>query len=372
MKQLLRCLAVFLFLTVAFTFCNGQVKTNVPKDSDSEPKIVTNGQPRLVKTQGTNEYANIHCGLMDKAGNLWFGTTGEGVYRYDGKLFTQFTVKNGLSNNTVWSIAEDKTGNIWFGTDNGACRYDGKNITSIPISLSQGDNLYRNNSSNNNPSAKYSVWSILQDKTGKLWFGTSDGMYCYNGTIFTRFLDNDSIINKDSLHLKMVDCMLEDNNGGIWFGSGMPPGGEGVCHYDGKSITRFKPNGNGWIRTILEDKNGNLLLATRHYGVCRYDGKNLTNLTEKAGINNSSVTSILEDMAGNIWIATELGSGQLGEEGGVWRFDGKTFTKFTTKEGLIHNGVFTIVEDKSGNIWFGTRNIGLCRYDGKTFTSFAE
>ena len=117
-----------------------------------------------------------------------------------------------------------------------------------------------------------------------------------------------------------------------------------------------------------------MYIATRHNGMCRYDSltDEFTNVTEKAGINNSSVSSIFGDKAGNIWIATELGSGQLGEDGGVWRFDGKIFTRFTTKEGLIHNGVFTIIEDKFGNIWFGTRNIGLCCFDGKTFTSFSE
>lgn len=361
-------LVVFLF----FTSCNGQVKTDLPITNINDPQVITNGHPKLVKTQGSNEYSNVHCGLQDKVGNLWFGTTGEGVYRYDGQLFTQFTVKNGLSSNTVWSIAEDKNGNIWFGTDSGVCRYDGKTITGIPITVSNGENIYPNNASNNNPSTKYAVWSIMQDKTGKIWFGTSDGMFCYDGTFFTRFLDNDNIINKDGLQLKMVDCILEDKNGIIWFASGMSPGQEGICRFDGKSITSFKPYGNGWIFMILEEENGDLLFDTRQSGVCRYDGKNITNISEKAGINNSSVWSILKDKTGNIWIGTELGSGELGEDGGLWRFDGRNFTKFTTKDGLCHNGVSCIIEDNAGNIWIGTRNNGLCRYDGKTFTNFTE
>lgn len=366
---------IFLALTFEFTACNGQVKTNLPFESGSDSKRIANGHPKLIKTQGTSEYANIHCGLQDKGGNLWFGTTGEGVYRYDGKFFTQFTVKDGLSNNTVWSIAEDKNGNIWFGTDDGICRYDGKTFSRIPISMSNSNNFYLNKSLNA-PSAKNDVWSIMQDKSGILWFGTRDGLYCYDGKSFSRFLENKSIVNKDNLHLKMIDCMLEDKKGNIWFASGMGSGGEGICRYNPASheITSHKPYGNGWIRTIIEATDGNIYIATRHNGVCYYDSSSggFINFTEKAGINNSSVTTISEDKAGNIWVGTELGSGQLGEDGGVWRFDGKSFTKFTTKEGLIHNGVFTILEDKSGNIWFGTRNIGLCRYDGKTFSSFSE
>lgn len=359
--QIFTLLLVFGF----FTKSHGQEK----KDASKEvvPQII--GQPKIIKTQGSTEYDNFHCGLQDKAGNLWFGSTREGVYRYDGKKFTQFTVKDGLSNNTVWSILEDKDGNIWFGTDDGVSYYNGKTITKISIPLSNGSNLYPFNSPNNNPTTKNAVWSMMQDKRGKIWAGTAEGVYCYNNKIFTRFLDNYLIINKNNLQLKMVDCIIEDKTGKVWFAGGMTSG-EGVCCFDGKALTNFKPNGNGWIRSIIEEENGNLLLDTRQYGVCRYDGKTITNISEKSGINNGSVWCILKDKAGNIWMGTELGSGQLGEDGGVWRFDGKIFTHFTIKDGLVHNGVSCIVEDNKGNIWFGTRNNGLSCYDGKTFTNF--
>ncbi|MFL5753029.1 MAG: two-component regulator propeller domain-containing protein, partial [Bacteroidia bacterium] len=270
--------------------------------------------------------------------------------------------------NTLRSILEDRSGNIWFGTSNGICSYDGKTFTAYPIPVPDSTHL----SAYNNTSTKIEVWSMMQDKSGKIWLGTDAGVYCYDGNSFSRFLNNDSILNKEGLHLKMVDCILEDQNGIILFASGMPPGMEGLCRFDGKSLTSYKPNGNGWIRTIIEEKNGDLLLATRHYGVCRYDGKIFTNISEQGGINRSSVWSVLKDRAGNIWMGTELGSGQMDEDGGLWCFNGNFFTKFSTRDGLCHNGVSFILEDKAGDIWLGTRNVGLCRYDGKTFTNFTE
>lgn len=48
---------------------------------------------------------------------------------------------------------------------------------------------------------------------------------------------------------------------------------EGIGFYDGKSLINFKPQDEGWIRTIIEDKNGTLLFATRHIGTITYDGK---------------------------------------------------------------------------------------------------
>ncbi|MFN8346331.1 MAG: two-component regulator propeller domain-containing protein [Spirosomataceae bacterium] len=358
-------------LFVFITAYNGQSQTDLPRDT----KRTTSGQSKIIKNPGTNQYVNVHCGIQDKAGNLWFGTTGDGVYRYDGHLFTNFTTKDGLNHNTVWSISEDKTGRIWFGTDAGICRYDGKAFASVPITAT--NNRYFNpiNTTSNNLPAKNAVWSIFQAKSGTLWFGTDEGLYCYDGRFMTRFLDNKGIINKNALQLKSVQCIFEDKAGNMWFGSG-PMSFEGLCRYDGSSLVNFKPNGEGWIRKILEDKNGNLCLATRHQGICRYDGKTFTNITEKEGLCNSCFTTVLEDKKGNLWFGTENGSGEEGEDGGLWRYasqpsDGKPYTRFTTNEGLHHNGVFFIMEDRAGNIWAGTRNTGVCRYNGKTFTDFS-
>jgi len=58
----------------------------------------------------------ISSACIDKTGNLWFGTQGGGVSRYDGKSFTNFTTAQGLANNTVLSITEEKTGNPVLGT----------------------------------------------------------------------------------------------------------------------------------------------------------------------------------------------------------------------------------------------------------------
>lgn len=360
-----KCYPLLLSL-VLFTACNGQVKTNVTKDSVTEQKTTNNGQPKIIKTQGTGVYANTRCGLQDKAGNLWFGTTGEGVYCYDGKLFTQFTEKEGLSNNTVYSILEDKAGTIWLGTAEGLSRYNGKTITNVPITIDKSSNSLSNIT--HNPSTKVEVWSMMQDKSGTLWLGTSEGVYCYNDNLFTRFLDRDSLINKEGLHLKMVDCILQDRNGDMWFCSGMPPGEEGICRYDGKSITSFKPDRNGWIRNIVEDKNGKLWFGTRHVGNWCYDGKTFSRYTEKTNLG----TPLLVDKAGNIWFGGVEHHNGYGADGGMWRYDGKEFTNFTTKDGLGDYSVWSIMEDRSGNIWVGTRNNGLYRYDGKTFTCFSE
>ena len=366
-KPIYTLLLVLIFLTS----CNGQSKTLPQTESSNELKASLTGQPKLTKTQGSNEYQNVYCGIQDKLGNIWFGTTGEGVYKFDGKLFTQFTMKDGLSSNCVWSILEDKAGYIWFGTSNGICRSDGNKIISIPISFYIRP-VITDNSYYTEWSTKNSVWSMLQDKSGKIWFGTGDGVYYYNGATFTRFLSNDNVINKDSLKLKLVSDILEDKNGNIWFASGMPPGYEGFCRYDGKMIESFKPKNEGWIRNVVESKNGNLLLATRHYGVWTYDGKSFTDYSQPKDLIRASLNTILEDKAGNLWVASDYGK-QMGDTlGGLWHstisVNNPTEKKFTK---IFNKEVYFILEDKDNTIWFSSRNMVLYRYDRKTLTKFS-
>lgn len=346
-----------------FASCNGQTNKDLPKDTASAQPSFPAGQPKLVKTRGTDQYANIRCAMQDKEGNLWFGSTGEGVYRYDGQLFTQFTTKDGLNGNTVYSILQDADGKIWFGTDAGLARYDGKEISAVPIYLTGNfAPVYQASS------AKNAVWSMLLDKSGKIWFGTSAGVYSYNGVSFNRFLDNADIVNNSTLHLNMVACILEDKQGNIWFGSGMPPGMEGLCRYDGKSLVPFNPGGEKWIRYMIEDKNGTLWIGTRNNGNWLYDGKTFTKFTEKENLG----TPLLTDKAGNIWFGGSENENGYGGDGGIWRYDGRNFTNFGTRDGLGDYSVWCMLQDKAGHIWVGTRNNGLYRYDGNSFRSFSE
>jgi hypothetical protein len=347
---------VFTFLTVLLlgTSCNGQVKKDLPKDTVSQSKIISVGQPKLVRNLGSlkDKGHNVNSSLQDKAGNLWFGTSGDGVYKFDGKSFTQFTTANGLNSNSASPLIEDKSGKIWIGTDNGVCLYYDNKFTKIEIPIPNDLRSSRNN-----------VWSIMRDKSGKLWFATYNGVYVYDGKSFSLFKVGDDVQNC----LTKIEKILEDNAGNFWFGGRTC---EGVFRYDGKSITNLKLTTliqEGYIRSHnwgfphLQDKNGNIWLSNWG-GVYRYDGKSFTTFTRKDGLSGNMVAVIKEDKNGNIWFGGD----------GLSRYDGKSFTRFTKKDGLLNESVWSILEDRAGNIWVGTRETILHRFDGKTFTSYTE
>ncbi|MCC6180222.1 MAG: SpoIIE family protein phosphatase, partial [Bacteroidia bacterium] len=179
----------------------------------------------------------------DKSGNLWFGTDGGGVSRYDGKIFTNYSTAQGLANNLVFSITEDKSGNLWFGTyGGGVTRYDGKSFTNY--STAQG-------------LANNSIWSITEDKSGNLWFGTSGGgVSRYDGKSFTNYSTAQGLANN------VVFSITEDKSGNLWFGTE----GGGVSRYDGKSFTNYSTAQglpDNVVTQVVCDKNGkNLVIAT--------------------------------------------------------------------------------------------------------------
>ena len=78
------------------------------------------------------------CLYEAKNGNIWFGSLGKagtngnglkGITVYDGKTFKPIS-SLGMRNNQVWTVVEDNEGNVWVGTKEfGLYRYDGKTFT---------------------------------------------------------------------------------------------------------------------------------------------------------------------------------------------------------------------------------------------------
>lgn len=345
-----------LLMFVFCTSCKEQNKTDLPEENiKSETKnIVTSpGPTRITRNiiqdrkgniwmaswEGIFRYdgksftnitskvssARFFSVLEDSKGNLWFGSIGSGVYYYDGKSFQNFTTKNGLLNNDVGSIHEDKKGNIWFGVFGGASRYDGKSFRNYIIN---GDAMNEDRTGKTfGDRPPYEVNSIIEDKTGRFWFATRGNTFVYDGKTFTVFTHEDK-------PFKNVRSIIEDKKGNIWLG-----GPDGLWRYDGSTFTNFTQKFVGYI---IEDKKGNIWTSSERdnsqpWALSRYAGKFLSN---------------------RAWALSRYDEKSLSNKR-------PTVTEIKSKEGMI----FGILEANDGSIWFGTGD-GVYRYDGSTITSF--
>ncbi|MCH8823030.1 MAG: hypothetical protein IH984_05925 [Planctomycetes bacterium] len=286
--------------------------------------------------------------FQDSNGNLWFGTNGDGVVRYDGDSLEYFSINEGFGGRAVRGIVEDKDGSVWFGTSGGVTKYDGQSFTNF----TENDGLINND-----------VWSIVIDSKGIIWIGTLQGVSRFDGEVFTPFdipeVEPDPTRGVSSA--RIVHCIMEDSKGRMWFATN-----GGAYIYDGKTLSHISEKDglcNNSVNCILEGKDGNIWFATHHNGVCRYDGKSFTHITAKDGVIGTEAWDLYQDSKGNIWFPIE--------NSGVYRYDGKSFTNFQKEQGLTTNAIQCTFEDNQGRLWLGGW-MGLFRYDGKSIFSVGK
>jgi ligand-binding sensor domain-containing protein len=284
----------------------------------------------------------------DRSGNLWLGTNGDGVARYDGNTVEFFSIDKGFAGLAVRAIVQDKHDAIWFGTERGLIKYDGTVFTTYTTEhgLAHDD-----------------IWSILIDRAGRMWIGTYGGVSQFDGTTFITFqlpaVSPDVERGVSSAH--MVSCIMQDRRGRMWFGTA-----GGAFVQDGRTLTKIsEADGlcNNTVNCILEDREGRIWFATHHNGICRLENDTFTHFTANEGVHGSEAWDLYEDRSGNIWFPIE--------NAGVYRYDGKTFTNFGKAQGLTSGGVQCTYQDRAGRLWFGGWQ-GLFRCDGESIVHISK
>jgi len=103
----------------------------------------------------------VFCLQVDKKQQIWAGTWGGGVSRYDGETWQNYTMVDGLAGNIVYSMAQDAQGGLWFGTNHGLSNL--KNGQWQNYTMEQG--LFDNH-----------VYAIAASDDGNVWVGTKKGV----------------------------------------------------------------------------------------------------------------------------------------------------------------------------------------------------
>ncbi len=278
--------------------------------------------------------------------------------------FENFSIEDGLSQNTVTSILQDGRGFLWFGTEDGINKYDGYEFS-----------VFRHDPEDPWSISDNSVLSIYEDQNQTLWIGTyGRGLNKFDpiSEHFTHYRhdpDNPRSISGDS-----VTSIQEDADGHLWVGTSNglsrfdPDSHEFInYHHDPGDQTSL---GGNHISDLLLDQNSNLWIGTFGGGLQKYlpDSDDFLSFQQISGqpnsISSDLVTSICEGVSGKLWIGTQ--------EGTLNFFDpdlGKFYSyNYSSDDGDprgIH--VITSIEvDQNGLIWVGSNSNGINILDPKT------
>jgi ligand-binding sensor domain-containing protein/signal transduction histidine kinase len=214
-----------------------------------------------------------------------------------------------------------------------------------------------------------SVFCILQDSQGYMWFGTKYGLNFYDGYTIRTYT------KKDGLSSEYIQALHEDRDGTLWIGTF----DGGLNRFDRRTgkFTAYKNDpqkptsiSSNNIYAIYQDRSNHLWIGTFGGGLCQFDPATQSFKTYQhdpdnpASLSHNDVFSILEDRAGSIWLGTY--------GGGLCQLDPKTSTFKAYQNdpqdagSLSRDDVYCLYEDKAGSIWVGTTGGGLCRFDQKT------
>ncbi|MDI3321290.1 hybrid sensor histidine kinase/response regulator transcription factor [Pinibacter soli] len=269
-----------------------------------------------------------------------------------------------LSDDVIQSIAEDKTGKIWIGTMNGLNCYDPvtgkfKSYRNQP----SGNGLINNN-----------VRSLVVDKSGKLWIGTQEGISIMNPV--TRQIESlaNNAEDEKSLSQNSVHSIFEDANGSIWIGTFF--GGANVTHAITTSFTAWQHRNtkssisNNVVSSIVADENNNLWIGTEGGGLNFYNRatgqfKTYKNEVGRQGsLNSNLVKTVFIDKDKNIWVGTH--------GGGLNLFNPKTqqFKYYLNNENRKHSEVEVLFEDSQHRFWVGNHSgLKVFERDGTNLSS---
>lgn len=298
----------------------------------------------------------------DDEGGLWIGTYGGGLTLYREGRFRTFTTADGLPDDVIRKLDKDHEGNIWVTTPNGAARFshgvftqftmrDGlteNSVTAICANSSQGvlvatgvtlqrlvDGKFRSVSG---PVEKGDgqISHLLSATDGSVWIG-------FHGLV-KRW--KDSNVTTYTWHNNLspwINELHEDRQGTLWVA--MEQGVSRLRNGQFETVPLGEGEINlGVVYSLYADREGNIWLGFQSNGLGRLRTRQLLTISASDGLPNDSTRSVFQDSKGNIWIGTVDGFAKYK--------NGKS-TNYQSLNGSRIGSVRSLAEDGRGNIWIG-------------------
>ena len=319
---------------------------------------------------------------------VWVGTQ-EGLDYYD---FSKHKFKsiihlpnneNSLRSSFVQTIFEDTDGTLWVGTREGIDQvsfengYTDPNITHLVINeriFQELNNAY--------------ISCIYRDSKNRMWIATmNDGLFlCQNGKKVSRQFKNDAD-NEKSIASNSIRSILEDRQGRLWFGTGgglslLKEGGGVNYTFENLGYSKYNTSSLALndIYTVFQDSKERIWIGMNKGGLAllqeQGEGKSFlrfTNIPDNPkSLSHNDLFIIDEDSENRVWFGTSGGGlNLLMEDGRQTNNNGYYFKRYTELDGLSDNEINAILEDGAKNLWIAT-NKGLSKFnpENENFTNY--
>ncbi len=278
--------------------------------------------------------------------------------------FESISVEHGLSQSSVWSILQDSYGFMWFGTADGLNKYDGYSFQ-----------IFRHDPQDSNSLTENTVRALLEDRDGILWVGTAVGLHRYDRTtgVFHHLGAEDRY--KGTRLAASTATIIQDRSGVLWIGTAA-----GLVTLDPKTgaFHQFSPSEFPKVstsvdfRTYCEDRNGDIWCSNAEL-VFKFvrEKKRFEVVPIPLNRTEARISFVFIDHRGEYWIGTNT-AGLISWQPGIdsWRLfthDPRIATSISS------DNVWSIGEDDLGRLWVGTSTGGLNVLNRQTrmFTHFA-
>lgn len=269
--------------------------------------------------------------MLDMNGNLWITFMAGGLKRVgpDGKV-QQFNLAQ-LEDKKINSILEDQHGNLFLAT------------------IGDGVFLYKNNDTSASwyqidGLGKEFIVNLYQDQRERLWIGTKNGLYIFDGEKTQHFTIKHGLVGNH------IADIYEDSDSNLWIPA--ISGGLSRVTIDKSGNVSLESELREYsIISIFEDREKNLWLGTLKNGLIRLKDRKFSSYTPIEEYHEELLTAVFEDRIQNIWISTYNGS--------LFHIRDGILHKTPTSPKLTGIPINAIAEDKTGNLWLGTTGKGV-------------
>lgn len=280
----------------------------------------------LGSAHGLSEGASIFSVQRDSRGILWVG--GEtGLYRLRSSASAGAQLFEAVKiglKTAVQTISEDKNGNVWVGTQSGG------------LLRLRGDGAFDRLMASRGL-ANNRVMALHEDREGSLWVGTNAGLTRLSDSPFFR------ISRRDGLNDEFIRSIFPVKDGSVWIGTS-----RGLGEFKDGSVRKIRnaPISNASITSVIEDKTGTLWVGTYDAGLSRrVNGQWQTMTRADSALPSNQVRALLEAADGSIWVGTAQG---------LLHIAGAVSSVYTTADGLPRDYTLSLMQASDSSIWVGT------------------